>query len=87
MVDQLLRFWWAFELFSPQKIPDVSDSVKSWTARRPLPWAQPAALSDGWMWEYTVYLSVYRSAAIYRGARSLQRFAVCAEWVGLPVSH
>ncbi len=66
MVDQLLRFWWAFELFSPQKIPDVSDSVKSWTARRPLPWAQPAALSDGWMWEYTVYLSVYRSAAIYR---------------------
>lgn len=66
MVDQLLRFWWAFELFSPQKVPQLGGAVTPWRQRRPLPWAGAEPVQDGWANEYTVYVSVYRSDLIYR---------------------
>lgn len=66
MVDELLRFWWAFELFSPQKVPQLGSAVTPWRQRWPLPWAGAEPVQDGWANEYTVYVSVYRSDLIYR---------------------
>ncbi|WP_131823290.1 DEAD/DEAH box helicase [Mycobacteroides chelonae] len=65
-MDEILRFWWAFELFSPQKVPQLGGAVTPWRQRRPLPWDGAEPVKEGWANEYTVYVSVYRSDLIYR---------------------
>lgn len=65
-MDTVLRFWWAFELFSPQSIPDEGPGVIAWNSRQVPPWTCAPAPREGWVWEYTVYLGVYQNSWIYQ---------------------
>ncbi|MEC4903365.1 ATP-binding protein [Mycobacteroides chelonae] len=65
-MDTILRFWWAFELFSPQSIPDEGPGVIAWNSRQALPWTCAPATREGCLWEYTVYLGVYLNSWIYQ---------------------
>lgn len=71
-MDQVLRFWWAFELFSPQSIPDLAPAehgsgyvVMDWKRGQRLPWTYLPAPEAGRIWEYTVYVGLYRLERIY----------------------
>ncbi|OHU31685.1 hypothetical protein BKG76_00255 [Mycobacteroides franklinii] len=64
-MDPLLRFWWAFELFSPQNVPDVGADVAAWRPGGQLPWSRPRPLAEGMQWEYTIYVGVYKTDKIY----------------------
>lgn len=71
-MDRVLRFWWAFELFNPQSIPETTRGgvggsyiVTDWRPGRRLPWTHLASPDRDWMWEYTVYVGVYQRSSIY----------------------
>lgn len=71
-MDQVLRFWWAFELFSPQPLPELTrgDSgggytVMQWRPGNRLPWEYLRPPDKGLVWEYTVYAGLYRCSWIY----------------------
>ncbi|MUM23285.1 AAA family ATPase [Mycobacterium sp. CBMA271] len=72
--DQVLTFWWTFELFSPQRIVERSDAdddegvglrVIDWDTSQLLPWDSLGTAGQGRMWEHTVYLDVYERSQIY----------------------
>ena len=74
---RILNFWWMLELFSPQKIPQLtrkatgrSDSqVISWQRGDALPWntlsPPPPLGATRRVWRHTVYLGVYKLEATY----------------------
>ncbi|MGL4340455.1 MAG: DEAD/DEAH box helicase [Rhodoglobus sp.] len=79
--QQILRFWWMLELFSPQKVPKntpratraADRQVVEWKAGEPLPWETlrtPAPLgTTRRVWQHTVYLGVYNLEATYERLR------------------
>ena len=74
---RILTFWWMLELFSPQKVPELtrratrpSDrQVIAWRPGDPLPWetlAPPEPFNGTRrVWRHTVYLGVYKLDATY----------------------
>ncbi|WP_274557120.1 DEAD/DEAH box helicase [Streptomyces spiramyceticus] len=61
---EIVRFWRAVELFSPQKVPAVkpADQVFAVRADTPLPWQDSArlpALRAKHTWQHTVYCGVF----------------------------
>ncbi|WP_405584933.1 DEAD/DEAH box helicase [Streptomyces sp. NBC_01190] len=60
----VVRFWRAVELFSPQKVPAVRPQEQVFAVRpgRPLPWEDPTelpALRPRHTWQHTVYCGVF----------------------------
>jgi hypothetical protein len=60
----IVRFWRAVELFSPQKVPDVRprEQVRAVRIDVPLPWQEGSGLPrprKGYAWQHTVYCGVF----------------------------
>ena len=76
--QQILQYWWMLELFSPQKVPELTKpstrpkdrQVIDWQCQLPLPWEalRPPAPVNGtpMKWQHTVYLGVYDLEDIYQ---------------------
>ena len=76
--QQTLQYWWMLELFSPQKVPELTKpstrpkdrQVIDWQPQLPLPWEalRPPAPVNGtpMKWQHTVYLGVYDLEDIYQ---------------------
>ena len=76
--QRILQYWWMLELFSPQKVPELTKpstrpkdrQVIDWQPRAALPWEvlrPPAPVNDTSMkWQHTVYLGVYGLEEIYQ---------------------
>ncbi|WP_413115325.1 DEAD/DEAH box helicase [Streptomyces sp. CY1] len=67
----IIEYWRAVELFSPQKIPSVSarERVFVAAAEGPLPWEEghplrSAPLEAGYAWQHVVYGGAYRLRAV-----------------------
>ena len=75
--DQILRYWWTLELFSPQPLPRLTrrgtrpedSQVIAWEPGEPLPWtllAPPQRRGTSRRrWRHTVYLGVYNLEDTY----------------------
>ncbi len=61
----LLRYWHAIEMFSPQDVPSLSHTVKDLRDEGPLPWQAGARyfpserLGRDKVWRYTLFLGLY----------------------------
>lgn len=76
--QQTLQYWWMLELFSPQKVPELTKpstrpkdrQVIDWQPQLPLSWEalRPPAPVNGtpMKWQHTVYLGVYDLEDIYQ---------------------
>ena len=76
--QRILQYWWMLELFSPQKVPELTKpstrpkdrQVIDWQPRAALPWEvlrPPAPVSGTSMkWQHTIYLGVYDLEDIYQ---------------------
>lgn len=61
---EVVRFWRAVELFSPQKVPAVSPDGQVFAVKAgvPLPWEEPSSLPrprNGYVWQHTVFCGVF----------------------------
>lgn len=75
--SRVLRYWWMAELFSPQRVPNLTRratrppdrQVIEWRSGQPLPWEEltppPPIRGTRRVWRHTVYLGVYDLQAIY----------------------
>ncbi len=75
---RILEYWWVLELFSPQRVPQVTGrsrrpedrQVVEWRSGESLPWEvlrppQPVGKTRR-VWRHTVYLGVYDLEATYQ---------------------
>ena len=76
--QDVLRFWWMLELFSPQKVPKpthgaqrpADQRVVEWESPKPLPWEMlpppPPLGNRKRVWQHTLYLGLYDLEATYQ---------------------
>lgn len=69
--QELLKYWWTLELFSPQSLPKLKapmwagdDGVESWDGESPPRWftapeLEPTKSGKPRVWQYVVYFGVY----------------------------
>lgn len=72
MKREIIDFWRAVEMFSPQSVPAVrpSDQVFSVEAGEPLPWEEghrlrEEPLSEHQVWRHAVYVGLYPQAQVF----------------------
>ncbi|MDO4242895.1 MAG: AAA domain-containing protein [Actinomyces sp.] len=76
--ERILQYWWALELFSPQKVPALTGRsaasegrrVIAWRPGEALPWTvlrppQPRG-KRRWTWRHTAYLGIYELEEVYQ---------------------
>lgn len=74
--QRVLEFWRMLELFTPQKVPDITRrpvdlKVIEWRPSDPLPWKGLPPAEPRKEWQHHVYLGAYELADIYETLRLL----------------